>query len=300
MLAALYLVARQEVEAPVGRPVGDLQARMTESQYVVMVERVLEHLRAGDIYQANVAQRFEVPWEGSGLALHAFLREQDPAQHSGWMRGPGWELCCNSPERLVSLRGAELLTEPIAGTDPLPQGGGLDEAGLNALIAGLEESAKDRAEHVMVVDIHRNDLGRVAAPGSVHVPAMMKVDRRRHVLQAVAEIRGRLAEGRDAVDVIEAMLPAGCITGVPKVRCMEILDDLEESRRGPYTGAFGWLATSGDLDLNVLIRSAWRIGEHLAFQAGGGIVLDSVPAREYQESLAKLKTLREAVESLQP
>jgi para-aminobenzoate synthetase component 1 len=150
----------------------------------------------------------------------------------------------------------------------------------------------------MLVDIHRNDLGRVARPGTVRVPNMMRIDRRRHVLQAVAEIRAELGEGKGPVDVIEAFLPAGCITGVPKVRCLQVLDELERWRRGPYTGSFGRIAAWGDLELNVLIRTAWKAAGHAAFQAGGGIVLDSDPESEWRESLAKVRSIDEAVRAL--
>ena len=263
-----------------------------------MVEAVLEHERAGNLYQANVSQRFECPWEGSSLPLYERLRVSDPSPHAGWMRGPGWEICCNSPERMIRLWGRDLLTEPIGGTRPLPQGPDTADSVVDRMSAELEAAAKDRAEHVMLVDIHRNDLGRVARPGTVRVPKMMRVDRRRHVLQAVAEIRAELGEGKGPVDVIEAFLPAGCISGVPKVSCLQILDELEDWRRGPYTGSFGRISAWGDLELNVLLRTAWRAKDHLAFQAGGGIVLDSEPTEEWRESLAKVRSFDEAIRAM--
>ena len=285
-------------EKPEGRPLGEPESLTSREDYEAMVRAVLEHLHAGNLYQANVSQRFEAPWEGSLLPLYERLREDDPSPHAGWLRAPGWDLVSNSPERMVRLRGRDLLTEPIGGTRPLPAGPDTPSREVAKLRAELEAATKDRAEHVMLVDIHRNDLARVAVPGSVRVPRMMRIDRRRHVLQAVAEIRAELAEGKGPVDVIEAFLPAGCITGVPKVRCLQVLDELERWRRGPYTGSFGRIAAWGDLELNVLIRSAWRIRGHAAFQAGGGIVLDSEPEAEWRESLAKARSLDEAFRSL--
>lgn len=298
--AALAGLAAREPAAPEGRPLGPPEALTGREEYEAMVRAVIEHLHAGNLYQANVSQRFEAPWQGSLLPLHERLREADPSPHAGWLRAPGWELVSNSPERMVRLRGRDLLTEPIGGTRPLPQGPSTAPEEVAALSGELEAATKDRAEHVMLVDIHRNDLARVAVPGSVRVPRMMRVDRRRHVLQAVAEIRAELASGKGPVDVIEAFLPAGCITGVPKVRCLQVLDELERWRRGPYTGSFGRIAAWGDLDLNVLIRSAWRTRGHAAFQAGGGIVLDSEPEAEWRESLAKARSLDEAFRSLLP
>jgi anthranilate/para-aminobenzoate synthase component I len=288
---------------PAGKPRGDVTSMVSAAEHGAMVARVVQHLHAGDVYQANVSVRFEVEWQGSALPLFGVLRRRNPSPFSGWLRHGEMEVVVNSPERMVSLRGRELLTEPIKGTATLPLGPDTPSADVERARATLLGSAKDAAEHVMIVDIHRNDLGRVSAPGTVHVPRMMRVDRRSHVLQGIAEIRGTLREGAGPVDVIEAMFPAGSITGVPKVRAMEVLDALERYRRGPYTGSFGWIAAHGDLDLDVLIRSAWTGstggGErHLAFQAGGGIVLASEARAEHEECLSKARAMAEAVESL--
>lgn len=283
-----------------GRPLSLPHALWERADHEAAVSEVIENLRAGEIYQANVTQRFEAKWEGSALPLHAILRRTNPSPFSGWFRGlgRGWDVVSGSPERLVRLRGRELLTEPIKGTAVLPRGRETPDDEIIALAAGLASSAKDQAEHVMIVDLHRNDLGRVSAPGSVRVEQMMRLDRRSHVVQAVADIRSTLRDGADAVDVIEAMFPAGSVTGVPKIRAMEILDTLERWSRGPYCGSFGFISSWGDLDLNVLIRSAWRVGDRLAFAAGGGIVLDSDPGKEYDESLGKASALRAAIEEL--
>lgn len=283
-----------------GRPLSSPQALWPRDDHEAAVREVIENVRAGEIYQANLTQRFECAWQGSALPLHGVLRRTNPSPFSGWMRDPEgrWEMVSGSPERFVRLADGELTTEPIKGTRPLPQGRETPEEELARLAAELLGSAKDRAEHVMMVDLHRNDLGRIAATGSVHVRDMMRIDRRSHVLQAVADIRARLLPGLGPVDVIEAMFPAGSVTGVPKIRAMEILDSLERFDRGPYTGSFGFIAPWGDMDLNVLIRSAWRSGGRLAYAAGGGIVVGSDPALEYAESLAKAEAMRLAVASL--
>ncbi len=285
---------------PPGRALGPAAPLWTRADHEAGVREVIRNLRAGEIYQANLTQRFEAPWEGSALGLHRILRRMNPSPFSGWMRDPGgaWEVVSGSPERALRRQGARLLTQPIKGTAPLPDGPATSPADAARRAAALSASEKDRAEHVMIVDLHRNDLGRVSVAGSVRVGAMMRLDRRSHVIQAIADIEGVLEPGRDVVDIIEAMFPAGSVTGVPKIRAMEILDGLERWDRGPYTGSFGFASAWGDMDLNVLIRSAWRSGERLAFAAGGGIVLDSDPAGEYEESLAKAEALRLAIEEL--
>ena len=285
---------------PAGRPIGPIEARWSREDHERAVRRIIEELRAGEIYQANLTQRFEVEWEGSALPLHGILRRTNPSPFSGWMRDPegAWEIVSGSPERLVRRTGVELATEPIAGTAPLPRGRETPTADAARIAAGLVSSAKDHAEHVMIVDLHRNDLGRVSVPGTVRVERMMRLDRRSHVIQAIADIRGRAFELDGPTDVIRGLFPGGCVTGVPKIRAMEILGELEPAARGPYTGSFGLVSGWGDLDLNVLIRSAWRSGGRLAFAAGGGIVLDSDPSAEYRESLAKSQAMREAIEAL--
>ncbi|MEM7243808.1 MAG: anthranilate synthase component I family protein [Acidobacteriota bacterium] len=287
----------------VGAPRSEPVPQATREEHEERVRVVLEHLHAGNAYQVNVSQRFETEWEGSSLPLFPELAEHDPAPFSGWLRlgetglSPELELVSNSPERLVRLDADGLLSEPIKGTRQL-SGPDADAAEVEATIADLESSEKDRAELVMIVDLHRNDLGKVAAPGTVEVPVLRRYDRRGHVVSGVAEIRARLREGCDALDVAEAMVPAGSITGVPKRRVLAILEELEPWRRGPYTGSLGWLSAGGGLDLNVLIRSAWRVGDRLVHQVGGGIVVGSDPTAEHEECLAKGEGLVRAIERL--
>ncbi|MEK9172825.1 MAG: anthranilate synthase component I family protein, partial [Nitrospirota bacterium] len=250
---------------------------------------------AGDIYQANLSHRFSVELGGrSPRSIYRRLREINPSPFSALLELPDVTLVSCSPERLVRLSGTGVDTRPIAGTRP--RGSSTDEDRL--LVEDLLMSPKERAEHIMLVDLERNDLGRVCAYGSVRVDEFMAVERYSHVSHIVSNIRGHLAPGRDALDLVRAVFPGGTVTGVPKVRCMEIIDELEPVRRGPYTGSIGYLSPSGDLDLNIIIRTLVVAGEQASLHVGAGIVADSDPVREYQETLFKaealLKALRES------
>ncbi|MUV14228.1 aminodeoxychorismate synthase component I [Noviluteimonas gilva] len=256
------------------------------------VERVIEHLAAGDVFQVNLSRgwraRFDAPLPPA--ELHARLRTANPAPFAGLFAGPDWAIVSSSPERLVSIRGDAVETRPIAGTRPrLP---GDDEA---ARIRELVGHPKERAEHVMLIDLERNDLGRVCTPGSVEVDELMTVESYAHVHHIVSNVRGRLRDDATPGDVIRAVFPGGTITGCPKVRCMQIIAALEGQGRGAYTGAFGWLNRDGDLDLNILIRSAELEGDTLRFRTGAGIVIDSVPQRELDETRAKARGLLRAL-----
>ena len=259
-----------------------------EEAYVYRVRRCLEHIAAGDIYQANLSHRFEVAMgERSPRALYQRLRDINPSPFAALLEFPDVTLAGCSPERLVRLTGIEVETRPIAGTRPR---GGTPEQD-RRLVDELIMSEKERAEHLMLVDLERNDIGRVCAYGSVRVDEFMVVERYSHVSHIVSNIRGRLGDGRDAVDLIQAVFPGGTVTGVPKIRCMEILDDLEPVRRGPYTGSVGYFSPSGDLDLNIVIRTLVCTGERAYLQVGAGIVADSDPVREYEETLYKAEAL---------
>jgi anthranilate/para-aminobenzoate synthase component I len=200
----------------------------------------------------------------------------------------------SSPERLIQLRGRVADTRPIAGTRR--RGRDLDET--RELSVELLTNEKERAEHIMLLDLERNDLGKVCDYGSVRVDEMMVVEDYSHVIHIVSNVRGELAEGRDGFDLIRAVFPGGTITGVPKVRCMEIIDELEPVARGPYTGSLGYIANNGDLDLNIIIRT-FVIKDGIAYiQVGAGIVADSDPGREYEETLQKAEALVQALERL--
>ena len=261
-------------------------------RFLDSVARVHDYLRAGDVFQVNLSRawraRFDAPPEPS--AFYARLRDANPAPFAGLLRHRGWALASSSPERLVSVRGDVVETRPIAGTRPrLP---GDDEV---ARIRELAAHPKERAEHVMLVDLERNDLGRVCLPGSVIVDEMMRIESYAHVHHIVSNVRGRLRPGTTPGQVIAAVFPGGTITGAPKVRCMQIIAELEGEGRGPYTGAFGYLGVDGDMDLNILIRSAWIAGREAQLRAGAGLVVDSVAEAELDETRAKARGLLQAL-----
>jgi anthranilate/para-aminobenzoate synthase component I len=277
-------------------PAGPLRladwSSLTRDQHRALVLRVQEHIAAGDIYQANLSQRFRLPFARGGLALYDALRRVSPAPFAGYLRAAGLEVVSASPERLLAVDGGVARTRPIAGTRPRAREEALDRA----LAAELLLSEKERAEHLMLVDLARNDLGRVAQIGSVQVDELMAVEDYAQVRHIVSNVTARLADGRDALDALAALFPGGTITGVPKRRCMEILDALEPVPRGFYTGALFYITRSGRLDANILIRSAVVAGGQVTFHTGGGIVADSDPDREYEETLHKAEGMRLALE----
>ncbi len=257
------------------------------------VARVLDYLRAGDVFQVNLSRAWQAGFDGplDPAALYARLREANPAPFAGLFAGAGWAVASSSPERLVSVRGRVAETRPIAGTRPRFPGD--DDA---ARIRELVGHPKERAEHVMLIDLERNDLGRVCTPGSVQVDELMTVESYAHVHHIVSNVRGILHDDATPGGIIAAVFPGGTITGCPKVRCMQIIAELERTPRGAYTGAIGWLNRDGDMDLNILIRSAELQGDRLRFRTGAGIVVDSVPERELDETRAKARGLLRALE----
>jgi anthranilate/para-aminobenzoate synthase component I len=266
-------------------------SNMTRPEFDDMITRGREYVWAGDVFQTNLAQRLELAYPGSSSLLYDVLRTVNPSPFAGYLRLSGYELFSSSPERLVRLQGRTADTRPIAGTRR--RGRDFDEDG--ALTTDLNLDPKERAEHIMLVDLERNDLGRVCEYGSVRVDELMVNERYSHVIHIVSNVTGTLAADRDAVDLLRSMFPGGTITGCPKVRCMEIIDELENRRRGAYTGSFGFLGYNGDMDMNIVIRTLVRMGDRVWAQAGGGIVADSVPEREYHESLSKAEAMVRAV-----
>lgn len=263
-----------------------------QDEYEERVGQVLAYIRAGDIFQANLAHRFAAPVaSGEAWSLYRRLRAINPAPFATFLRGAGFAVVSASPERLVRVDGRGVESRPIAGPFPRPTGA----APLAATTAALTRDPKERAEHLMLVDLIRNDLGRVCLYGTVEVDELLANERYSHVVHLVSNVRGRLHPKRDRVDVVRACFPGGTITGVPKVRCMEILDELEPFARGPYTGSIGYFSDAGAMDLNILIRTAVVTGGRCLFHAGGGIVADSNPAREYRETLHKAAALLEAL-----
>ena len=256
------------------------------------VARVHDYLREGDVFQVNLSRGWNAVFDQPPRpdALYARLRKANPAPFAGLLVQPGWALASSSPERLVSVRGNSVQTRPIAGTRPRIAG---DDEQLR--IQELVDHPKERAEHVMLIDLERNDLGRVCQAGSVEVDELMIVESYTHVHHIVSNVRGTLRAGVTPGQVIAAVFPGGTITGCPKVRCMQIIAELEGEGRGPYTGAMGYLNRDGDMDLNILIRSAWLSGKQLQLRAGAGLVVDSIAEAELDETRAKARGLIRAL-----
>ena len=250
-----------------------------------------EHIAAGDIFQVVLARRWRVPRRIEPLALYRALRMVNPSPYMVLLESPDVALVGASPEMLVRKQGRHIETRPIAGTRPR----GMDADGDKRLAEDLLADPKERAEHVMLVDLGRNDLGRVAAPGSVRVPTFMEVEHYSHVMHLVSSVEAELATGKDALDALLSCFPAGTVSGAPKIRAMEIIDSLEPEARGPYAGAVGYLSFSGDLDTCIAIRTlVVREGE-TSVTAGAGIVADSDPAAEERETKNKAAALLTAV-----
>jgi para-aminobenzoate synthetase component 1 len=256
------------------------------------VRRVLDHIRAGDIYQANLTQRLDLPVRGGdAVELFARLHAASPAPHAAFLDLGGWKVLSSSPERFLSLSGGVVESRPIKGTAPRGAGADQDRRRLEALRA----SPKDRAENLMIVDLVRNDLNRVCR--DVHVAGLAEPETYATLHHLVSTVRGRLAPGRGAADLLRAAFPPGSMTGAPKVRAIEILHRLEPVRRGPYAGGLGYLSFDGRLDLSVVIRTILLGGGVARFHVGGGVVADSDPDAEYEESLWKARALRAALGS---
>ena len=256
------------------------------------VERIHEYLRAGDVFQVNLSRAWRahcspVP---TPAALHAALRQANPAPFAGLLQHRDWAIASSSPERLVETRRDRVQTRPIAGTRARVPGD--DDA---ARIGELVGHPKERAEHVMLLDLERNDLGRICVPGSVEVDEIMAVESYAHVHHIVSNVRGRLRAGTTPGQAIRAVFPGGTITGCPKVRCMQIIAELEGVGRGAYTGSLGYLNRDGDLDLNILIRTLTLHGDRVAFRAGAGIVADSIATHELDETRAKARGMLRAL-----
>jgi anthranilate synthase component 1 len=272
---------------PTARATSDLEP----GRYQRMVETAKEHIRAGDIFQVVPSQRFSVHTGADPFDVYRVLRVVNPSPYMYFLRLPGVTLAGSSPEVLVTVQGRAATMRPIAGTRPR----GADQAADLALERELKDDEKERAEHVMLVDLARNDLGRVCRPGSVKVEDFMRVERYSHVMHLVSDVVGELAEGVTPFDVLAASFPAGTVSGSPKVRAMEIIDDLERHRRGPYAGCVGYFDFSGNLDTCITIRTCVFVGDVAHCQAGAGVVADSVPEREERETEAKARALLAAV-----
>jgi para-aminobenzoate synthetase component 1 len=281
-----------QVEAPIETPPQSMDAlpvcsNFTHDEYIGALKRVKEYIAAGDIYQANLTQRLSAPLATTPWDLYRRLTASNPAPFGGYFETPDCAVVSCSPERFLQVRSGEVETRPIKGTRP--RGAAPEEDA--RLAEELCNSLKDRAENVMIVDLERNDLGRVCDYGSVHVPELFALESYATVHHLVSTVRGRLHTGKTALDCLRASFPGGSITGAPKVRSMEIIEELEPTRRGIYTGAIGYLCFSGDMDVNIVIRTLVIKDGTAYFQVGGGIVADSDPEAEYQETLDKARAL---------
>ncbi|MCY7332431.1 MAG: anthranilate synthase component I [Pseudanabaena sp. CAN_BIN31] len=251
--------------------------------YESMVEIAKQHIYAGDIFQANLSMRFGYPWQSDGWQLYRHLQKINPSPFASYWRTTWGEVISVSPERLVSLRDRHAETRPIAGTRPRGKTEQQDLEFERELLA----CTKEQAEHIMLVDLERNDLGRVCEWGSVQVDELLAIERYSHVMHLVSNVVGTLRSDRTLVDLIRATFPGGTITGCPKVRCMQIVEKLEPQRRSLFYGSCGYIDRRGNMDLNILIRTLLKTGDHIWGQVGAGIVADSISDREWRESLQK-------------
>jgi anthranilate synthase component 1 len=261
--------------------------------YIDNTHKVLDYIREGDVFQVNLSRQ----WLGKiddptvQFSLYQRLRRSNPAPFSGFAALAEGAIVSSSPERLIRVHGQQIETRPIAGTRPRMQTAQQDQSMQHELI----QHPKERAEHVMLIDLARNDLGRLCVPGTVKVDEMMVIESYAHVHHIVSNVCGQLRADATPGEIIAAVFPGGTITGCPKVRCMEIIAELEQTARGPYTGSFGYLNHNGDMDLNILIRTMSVEGDHLRFRTGAGLVADSDPERELAETRSKAKGLLLAI-----
>lgn len=272
--------------------VGSIRSGLSRNEYIEAVEAIRDYIVRGHVYQVNMSQRFETEFSGDAFALFSHLYKANPAPFFAFIQAGDHQIVSTSPERFIQLSGKAVETRPIKGTRPRGQTPEQDQA----LRHELETSFKDDAELSMIVDLLRNDIGKACAAGSVHVIEHKRVEAYENVYHLVSVVRGELDEGQNAVDLIRATFPGGSITGCPKIRSMEIIDELEPVRRHIYTGSIGYLGFSGTMDLSIAIRTATLAGGRLVFSVGGGCVFDSDPSDEFDETLHKGRTLMNALE----
>ncbi len=264
---------------------------ITRERFEKMVRKAKSYIAAGDIYQANLSQRFDFDFKGSAVELYGHLRTINPSPFASFLKIRDLQIVSNSPERLVRKTGKLCETQPIAGTRPRKS----PHQSEKALEKELQAHPKERAEHIMLVDLERNDLGRVCRWPTVRVKSFMQVEKYSHVMHLVSTVQGELKPNCDAFDLIQAMFPGGTITGCPKIRCMEIIEELEPVARGMYTGSIGYIDFRQDMDLNIVIRTLVLHRNKGYLQVGAGIVYDSDPRKEYEETLHKGEALVEAL-----
>lgn len=266
-------------------------SNFTKQEYIAAVKRALAYIREGDIYQVNISQRFlfdPFPRHFAAAEIYQSLRRQSPSSFTSYLDCEDFQIISSSPERFLRLRGRRVETRPMKGTRPRVQNPLADQRQYKALLV----SPKDKAELLMITDLERSDLGRVCEYGSIRVKKMRAIEKYRTVFQATSTVQGRLRRDKDAFDLLQACFPGGSITGCPKIRAMQIIEELEPQRRGIYTGALGYMSFTGDMDLNILIRTMLAYRGKIYFNVGGGIVADSIPENEYAETLVKARAMR--------
>lgn len=279
---------RRLPEAPAGLKIN---SNFSRQQYLSAVKRIKEYIGRGDVYQVNLSQRFRARSSMSAGILYERLRKISPAPFCAYFDAAGMQILSSSPERFISLIGDRVITRPMKGTRARSEIASKDRIMRRQLL----KSAKDKAELVMIVDLERNDLGRVCNYGSIKARRLRELETYNTVYQATATVEGRLVDGNDRIDLLRACFPGGSITGAPKIRAMEIIEELEPSRRDIYTGSLGYLSYCGNMDFNILIRTILKKGMDLYFSSGGGIVADSKPMDEYKETLVKAKAMTQAI-----
>ena len=290
-LAALVAQAKPLPVPKPQVPDGDYQSNFTHEGHCAMVQKGIDYIAAGDIFQVNLTQRFNAKVTVPPYELYRYLRHINPAPFASYLNFGEVTVASASPERYMLVTGDRVETRPIKGTNPR----GADPESDRLLREELLASEKDRAELVMIIDLERNDLGRVCEFGSVRVPDLIRLEEYATVFHLVSTVVGKLSPCKDIIDLITASFPGGSITGAPKVRAMEIIDELETVRRNIYTGSIGYIDFNGDADLNIVIRTFVIKGDQAYYQVGGGIIADSVPELEYEESLDKARALMQAL-----
>ena len=280
---------REDAAAPgraaVAPRAGELSSGFTRNGYLQAVAAIKDYIAAGDVYQVNLSQRFEAPYPGDPWELYLRLRHFNPAPFAAYLGYTDATVLSASPETFLDAAGGRVRTRPIKGTRPR----GMDAASDERLLAELRSSAKDRAENVMIVDLMRNDLGRVCVPGTIEAPELFAVEEYPTVFQMVSTVQGQLTPTVDAVDVLSACFPGGSVTGAPKIRAMEIIDELEPTQRGVYCGAIGYIGFDGAMLTSIPIRILLVRDSKAYVQVGGGVVADSSPEAEYEETLHKAR-----------
>lgn len=304
-----YAQAQEKIERTIGRlregvssSVGEIsldhlpqkpyQSNLTREQFMQTVEKCKEYIRAGDIFQVVQSQRLMVETAASPFDIYRALRVVNPSPFMFLMNTPSCTLVGSSPEILCRVEDGEITSRPLAGT----RGRGKTEEEDLALEKELLDDPKERAEHIMLVDLARNDVGQVAKPKSIELSDVMAVERYSHVMHIVSDVKGKLADGMTAFDALRATLPVGTVSGAPKIRAMEIIDECEPTRRGPYAGAVGYVDFSGNMDTCIALRTMVITANKAYVQAGAGIVADSVPENEFQETINKARALLHAIE----